>query len=157
MKQDNTDTKEKVMKFLHDHPMGVLSTVSEDNKPWGSAVYCVADEDLKFYFVTREQTRKYTNIAKNPNVAITFADPDSQREVQISGKISKVPAKDIIDIVFKKLARIKPRNDANWLPPVIKVHQGDWMILCLTPDNLQYADFKERKSHAYEEHITRMI
>jgi general stress protein 26 len=150
-------TKEKVLAFIHEHPMAVLSTVSDDNQPWGSAIYCVADEDLMFYFVTREQTLKYNNIAKNPKVALTFADSDSQKEVQLTGVASNVDLQHITDVVFKKLARARPHGHGNWVPPIVKVHRGDWMVLCITPDKLLYADFKERKTNAYEEYIARVI
>jgi uncharacterized pyridoxamine 5'-phosphate oxidase family protein len=155
MKQPNIDGK--VHDFLKKHHMAVLSTVSLDGKPWGSAVNFVIDEELNFFFMTRGGTLKYKNIENNPNVAITVADEESQQTVQAQGEISKVAVKDIIDVVFKKLAKIKPHNDYGWIPPVIKVHKGDYMVLMFTPSKLQYADFKQHKTEVFDEYIEQII
>ena len=137
--------------------MGVLSTVSTNNEPWGSAIYFYADEDFNIFFVTRAKTLKYRNIQNNPNVSLTVADHDSQTTVQIAGKVSNAPLKDTMDIVFKKLASIKPKGDINWVPPIIKVHEGDWMILQLNPEHIQFANFKESKTDIHDEYIATII
>ncbi len=146
----------KAHDFIKKHPMGVLSTVAND-KPWGAAIYYVADDDFNFFFVTRAKTEKFKNIDHNPFVSLTIADPETQTTVQASGAISKVPSKDIIDIVFKKLASIRPKDDINWLPPVIKVHQGDWMILKLTPNYAQFAEYQELKSDINDSYIKQIV
>lgn len=137
--------------------MGVLSTVSEDGKPWGSAITFAVDEDLNFFFMTRMGTLKYKNIEANPVVSLTIADETDQITVQSVGKISRVEAKDYMDVAFKKLAHVKPRGDSQWMPPVIKVHKGDYMILQYTPSHLQYADFKQRNTDALTEYIEQII
>lgn len=137
--------------------MAILSTVSEDGKPWGSAIYCVADKDFNFFFVTRSQTQKFKDIDNNPRVALTLADPESQRTLQLTGTVSKVPSKDIVDVVFKQLADIKPPGDSDWLPPIIKVHQGDWMILKITPNYAQFADYKAHKTDPHDTYIKSLV
>ncbi len=150
-------TKQVAQEFLKRHPMGVLSTVANDGKPWGAAIYFVADEDFSFFFVTRSGTQKYKNIEANPHASLTIADPETQTTVQAAGKISRVPVKDTVDIVFKKLAAIKPKDNPDWLPPIIKVHKGDWMILQLTPDHLQYANYTAKKTVPDDEYISTLI
>jgi uncharacterized pyridoxamine 5'-phosphate oxidase family protein len=148
---------EKVTEFLKDHHMAILSTVSENGKPWGSAIIFALDEDMNFFFMTRADTFKYKNIEANPNVAFTVADEERQITVQASGKVTRVDADDYMDVVFKKLASVKPRGDFQWVPPVIKVHKGDYMILQFTPSRLQYADFKQRKTDVHSEYIEQII
>ena len=150
-------SKTKALDFLKDHHVGVLSTATKDGQPWGSAIVFALDEDLKFYFVTRAETLKYQNIKANPTVALTVADPKDQVTVQIQGKVSRVEAKDYIDVVFKKLAHVKPHDDASWVPPVIKVHKGDYMVLCITPTHVQYADFKQKKNDAFDDYIEQIL
>ncbi len=133
----------KVHDFLKQHPMGVLSTVSEDSKPWGSAIYYVADEDFNFFFATRAHTAKYQNITKNPAASLTVADEASQTTVQVAGELSRVPAEDYVSILFDKLAAVKPQGVKHWVPPMTKIHEGDYMVLKLTPTKLQYADYKQ--------------
>jgi general stress protein 26 len=148
---------QKVHAFLKQHPMGVLSTVSKDGAPWGAAIYYVADEDFNFYFVTRIETFKYQNLDKNPFVALTIADSDSQTTVQVAGKISKVPVEDYMDIVFDKLAKVKPKDDHNWVPPLTKVHKGNFMPLRITPTKVQYANYKDTKQDIHADYIEHII
>ena len=83
--------------------MGILSTVSAEGRPWGSAIYYVTDEDFTFYFVTREGTFKYHNLDQQSHAALTVADPDTQVTVQAAGIVSKVPVEEYMDVVFHKL------------------------------------------------------
>lgn len=149
--------QQKVHDFLSHHPLGILSTVSKDGKPWGSPVYYVVDDELHFYFVTRHDTLKYKNINRHHWASITIADSDSQITVQALGTISQVPVDQVLDIVLNKLERIKPRGDYQWVPPIMKVHKGDYMVLELTPTSLQYADFKRFKSDLHEDYIEKII
>jgi general stress protein 26 len=147
---------QKVHSFLRQHHMGILSTVSTEGKPWGSAIYFVADEQFTFYFVTRAETYKFQNLEANPYVALTIADPDSQTTVQLAGKISPLPYEDYLDVVFRRMTKIRPAHDHQWMPPIDKLRAGNYMPLVITPEKLQYADYSHTKadSHAdYIEHI----
>lgn len=143
----------KVHDFLKHHPMGVLSTADADGHPWGSAIYYVADDEFNFYFVTRVETLKYRNIEKNPHVALTIADPESQATVQVRGIVSKLPPDRYMEIVFDKLAKIGPKDDPTWAPPMSKLHKGNYMPLHLMPTKLQYADYKRVSSDPHAEYI----
>lgn len=148
---------QKVHAFLKHNPMAVLSTVTPDGIPWGSAIYYVSDEDFNFYFVTRVETQKYKNIDNSPVAAITVADNDSQTTVQVTGTISQLPVKDYMEVIFEKLASIRPKNNLQWTPPLTKIHEGNYMPLKLTPTKLQYADFSHMKSDIYADYIEQII
>lgn len=137
--------------------MGVLSTTSNDGKPWGSAIYYVVDDDFNFYFVTRAGTFKYKNLDKQPFAALTVADAESQTTVQVAGSISRVPVKDYMDKIFDKLAHIRPKDQHSWMPPIDKIHEGNYIPLRLTPTTLQYADFKHHKSDTHSSYIEQII
>ena len=141
----HTELHKEVFNFLHQHPMGVLSTITDNGAPWGSAIYYVADEDFNFYFVTRMETFKYQNLDKMPLAALTIADSESQTTVQATGTISQLPVKDYADIVFGKLAKIKPDDDYTWMPPIAKIQKGNYMPLRLTPTKMQYANYMDKK------------
>jgi general stress protein 26 len=157
MTQEPVHKHQKVHDFLKHHPMGVLSTADSEGKPWGAAIYYVADEDFNFYFVTRVETFKYHNLDKNPVAALTIADADSQTTVQARGNIYKVPVKDYMDIVFTKLAKIGPKDDPHWAPPLSKIQAGNYMPLFLTPTKLQYANYKDRKADIHADYIEKII
>ncbi len=137
--------------------MGVLSTVSPDGTPWGAAVYYVADEDFTFYFVTRAQTAKYQNLDKTPLAALTVADAEEQVTVQASGKVTEVPVEDYMEIVFGRLAKVRPKGDLHWSPPMDKLRAGNYMPLRLEPSKLHYADYRHLKSDMDADYIERII
>lgn len=150
-------THTKVHEFLKKRHMAVLSTVSKDNQPWGSAIYFVADEEFNFFFVTRADTFKYQNLEAKPYAALTVADEATQTTVQASGKISKVPADEMLDIALNKLEKARPKGDINWVPPIYKVHKGDYMVLRLTPDKLQYANYSKQTTDIHKDYIEDVI
>ncbi len=137
--------------------MGVLSTVTKSNKPWGSAIYFVVDEDFNIFFITRMKTFKYQNLDEKPYAALTVADEDNQTTVQLVGKISKVPVEDYKDIIFTDLVDIQPKDDINWAPPLMKVHKGEYIPLKITPSKLQYANFKKQSNDIEHEYIEEII
>lgn len=149
-------TRDQALDFLRKHPMGVLSTVSKDGKPWGAAIYFVADEDLNCYFAVRNATHKYKNLTANKHAAITVADSTTQSTVQIAGSIERVPAKDTLDVVFKRLAGLKPKHATDWMPPIIKVHEGDWVVLRLKPAYAQFANFASHKKFPDDQYLTQV-
>lgn len=146
-----------VYDFMKHHHMGVLSTVAEDSKPWGAAIFYVVDEEFNVFFVTRQETFKYKNLDNNPYAALTIADEENQTTVQLSGKISRVPAEDYMDIIFTRLVAIRPKGDMYWAPPVEKVSRGDYMALRLTPDKLHYANFKKQTTDLKHDYIEKII
>lgn len=152
-----SDARQKALVFLKHNPHGVLATVSEDGRPWGSSIYFATDEDLNLFFMTKVKTFKYQNISKNHHVSLTVTDGDAQTTVQIAGTVKKVPAKDLVSVIMKKLAHLKPHGDNKWVPPIVKVDGGDYVVLQITPDSLQYADYKQTKSDIHDSHIEKII
>lgn len=148
---------QEVAKFLQRVHTGILSTVDTDGKPWGSAVYFVIDDDFNTYFVTRVGTKKYQNILAHPDIALTVVDSDSQTTVQIAGPVSKLPAHEYKDIVFDKLASLRPKHHENWAPPIEKVHQGDYIALKISPTTLQYSDYSKAYTDYNQNFIEKII
>jgi uncharacterized pyridoxamine 5'-phosphate oxidase family protein len=141
MKNSGT-THKKTYDFLKHHPFGVLSTIAETGNPWGSAIYFIVDEKLNFFFVTRVDTLKYSNLIKNPESAITVSDEKDQVTVQATGSVTRIPADESLDIIFNELEKTHPVSNGSWVPPIIKVHKGNYVVLQFTPRYLQYADYK---------------
>jgi general stress protein 26 len=148
---------QKVHNFLRQHHMGILSTVATDGKPWGSAIYFVVDEKFTFYFVTRADTYKYQNLESNPYVALTIADDASQTTVQLAGTISPLPHEDYLDVVFRRMTKIRPAGEPDWMPPIDKLRAGNYMPLVLTPAKLQYADYKHVKADSHADYIEQIL
>lgn len=153
----NPRTHQHVHSFLKQHPLGVLSTITTDGTPWGSAIYYVADESFHFYFVTRVETIQFQNLDKNPQAAVTVADNDSQTTVQASGIISKVAAREYLNNIFDRLTTSRDEDDQYWVPPASKFDTAHFVPLCLTPTWLQYANFKQSKSSKTAHYIQKII
>ncbi len=151
------NAREKVLEFLKERPHGILSTVSANGKPWGSSIYFAHDEDIDLFFITKVNTLKYKNIQENPNVALTISDDSLQTTVQIAGRVDRVPAKDIVDVVMKKLARIKPKDNNKWVPPIVKVDAGEYIVLKITPNKMHFANYQQVKSDIHDNFIERII
>lgn len=153
----NNTSRQEANAFLHRHHTGVLSTISEHNRPWGAAIYFAVDDDFNIFFVTRKETYKGKNLEAHPYAALTVVDEATQTTVQASGKVSKVPVDQYVEVVFNKLAAIQLKDDINWAPPIMKVHEGDYIPLQLTPDKLQYAVFSELKNDIHDDYIHKII
>jgi uncharacterized pyridoxamine 5'-phosphate oxidase family protein len=155
---EKATTREEVLRFLRSHHMGVLSTVSQDGKPWGAAIYFLVDDELTFYFVTRAETYKYKNLEDNPYVALTIADEPGQTTVQLAGKVTPLPFEHYQEIVFREMPKqIKPEGDETWEFPIDKLKAGDFMPMVLTPDKLQFADYKHVKPEKHADYIEHII
>ncbi len=124
----------------------------------GAAIYFLVDEDFTFYFVTRSETYKYKNLEKNPTVALTVADPDTQTTVQLAGKVTPLPYDEYLDVMFKKFPKLKPKGNFNWQFPIDKLHDaGEYVPLVLMPTNLQYANYQHATSDSHADSIEQII
>lgn len=137
----NKATRLAAITFLKQHPMAVLSTVSSEKQPWGAAIYYIADGDFTFYFVTKSGTHKYKNIEASLYAALTVADPKTQTTVQAVGPVTPVTVKSTIDSVYKMMAAQRPTGNLQWLPPLLKIHAGEFIVLRLSPSYAQYANY----------------
>ncbi len=138
------DQQTKVLDFIAGNPVGVISTVSIEGKPWGSPVYVIADELLHFYFVTRSSTAKYENLKNNPTVALTVVNSDSQQAVQLSGEVTEIPHGEHKHRLLQRIMQAHPDGAGEgWLPPVAKLESGTYAMCQVTPRHLQFVDFSD--------------
>jgi pyridoxamine 5'-phosphate oxidase len=71
-------------------PTGMnVSTVSENNTPSSRMVLLKGVDNGQFIFYTNYQSRKGTQLAKNPSIAALFYWPELERQVIIEGKVEK--------------------------------------------------------------------
>jgi nitroimidazol reductase NimA-like FMN-containing flavoprotein (pyridoxamine 5'-phosphate oxidase superfamily) len=136
------NSKEKVYTFLESHAVGVLSTVSADNKPHASPIYFVADNDLNFFFLTKSDTKKSQDIEKNNNVALTIVNPSLPLTIQVAGAVEETNNPEM----YAKIAETNAaeKGGLHWPPPIHKLqHSGDLIMYKLTPNWLRVADFSD--------------
>lgn len=87
-------TTERALKFLQEHTLATLATVSADGVPHAASIYYVVDKDLSVYCVTREETQKYQNIQQNSSVSLVVTYEESAETVQLIGRAEKSPGRE---------------------------------------------------------------
>lgn len=67
-----------------------ISTVSENNTPSSRVVLLKGVEDSKFIFYTNYNSRKGSQLGKNPNISALLYWPELERQVIIEGVVRKL-------------------------------------------------------------------
>jgi uncharacterized protein YhbP (UPF0306 family) len=148
------DTFKEPYDYLTRHKVAVLSTTDGKGGVWGAAIYYAINESLTFYFFTKKDSKKYQQILKNAQAALTVVDDTEQTTVQAAGRIEEVPL-DEQNEAYRKLVLVHPAGEFSWKPPVSKL-DGETVLLKLSPTTLQYANFQSG-SHESSDHISKII
>lgn len=69
----------------------VLATADKNGKPSARTVLLKGVDERGFIFFTNYDSRKGRELTENPNAALTFYWPDLERQVCVSGTVSKLP------------------------------------------------------------------
>jgi pyridoxamine 5'-phosphate oxidase len=82
----------------------VLATVDKAGRPSTRAVLLKGVDERGFVFYTNYDSRKGIELAENPNAALTFYWPDLERQVCVTGTVSKLPREES-EVYFKNRPR----------------------------------------------------
>ena len=77
-----------------------VCTVSENNAPSSRVVLLKGVEEGCFIFFTNYESRKGTQLKKNPNIAASFFWSELERQIIIEGVVEKIP-EEASDAYFK--------------------------------------------------------
>lgn len=155
------NTKEELKKFVESHAIASLSTVSPDNIPYTAIVYVVLDDELNFYFITRNGSRKIEYLGHNNNASLAIYDQSKPYTIQAQGNVHKVENPDTFINLFVKIAEssAKETGGFHWPPPVTKIDNNmDISMFKFVPNWLRLGDFSGTE-HAMEspDHIFKQI
>ena len=67
----------------------IISTVSEDHIPSSRVVLLKGMENGRFVFFTNYNSRKGSQLQKNPNISALFFWPELERQIIIEGSVEK--------------------------------------------------------------------
>jgi nitroimidazol reductase NimA-like FMN-containing flavoprotein (pyridoxamine 5'-phosphate oxidase superfamily) len=106
------DIRHEITNLCSSQKLAVLCT-QRDNQPYASLVAFVISEDLRYlYLVTPRTTRKFTNLAANPQVSVMINSSENQESdfhramaVTIIGSATEMSGRqrpDIIDSYVEK-------------------------------------------------------
>lgn len=131
----------KIIAYIYENPIATLSTVSEDGTPHGAAVYvCPDNEKHVVYFLTKNETEKYTNIQKNDAVSLTIVNPGENSTLQATGKAFTVHDSQALDAVTRRMVRANPLA-TQWLPPVSRLEAGQYVVVGVKLTRARLAEF----------------
>lgn len=145
MAENPHKSRNEIYSYLKRLTIAILSTVSDEGKPYASVIYFVADHNLNFFFLTKSDTKKALNLEKNNNAALTILDPANPKTIQATGTVMKVQDADIYTYILKRIAEDNSKKGGfYWPPPLSKLRSvGDLVMYRLEPNWLRFADFTE--------------
>jgi general stress protein 26 len=130
------DDLQKIRELIKDIDFCMLTTVDENgdlhSRPMSSNGD--VDDDGDIWFFTNASSHKVTEIQKLPKVNVSFADPDDQRYISVSGTAQVVRDRAKIDELWKPEFKI-------WFPE----GKGDPEIALLRV-NLEKAEYWDSPS-----------
>lgn len=125
------ELKQKILAKIKGPTLSVLSTVTEDGKPWGRYVTPFADENLTLWMATFVHSRKVGQIRKTPEVHLTTGVTGmegAESYLQIQGK-----AEILTDEATKK---------AVWFDHLANIFSGpddpNYCVCRITPYRIEY-------------------
>jgi len=128
-------TKNFVYEFIRRYKLGVVSTISLNNKPEAALVGIAVSDDLEIIFDTVKTSRKYQNLLKSPSVALVIGW-DSETTVQYEGIATELNGADAQ--YFKEIYfEVYPdgRERAQTWPDIVHFK--------ITPKWIRYSNFNE--------------
>ena len=95
--------------FLDQFETCVLATVGRNGRPQAATVGFSVDDDFKIMIATNVKTRKATNLAENPKVALVvgFEGPKTLQLEGVAEKLNKTEHQDRINLHFKRVPGAK--------------------------------------------------
>lgn len=128
-------TKEFLYNFIRQHKYAVLSTVSQNNMPESAVVGFVVTPDLKLFFDTVSDSRKYKNLTLNSNISFVIGW-DNSLTLQYEG-IAKIPNHKELDNLLQTYLEVFPDGidrKKNW---------KNIAYFCVEPKWIRYSDFNK--------------
>ena len=134
------------LKFLREHNLGVLSTISREGSINGATVYYLIDKDNSLYVLTKSETEKGRNILSNEQVGFTIYDEEKLQTAQIRGDAGVETDREIINYVHEQLSKPRKYNSIIKHPPVTKLHEGMFIVIRISPSQIKFHDFNNELS-----------
>lgn len=129
-------TKSELYDWLDKHILCVISTIGEGGYPNSATVAFSQTEDLQFFIMTDEASRKAKNIERDSRVAMTITNEDDRYTVQLEGDakiVSWDEFKPYETRHFKKLPNSLPFRDLPGQTPIL-----------INPTHIRFSDVSVR-------------
>ncbi|MBC7708252.1 pyridoxamine 5'-phosphate oxidase family protein [Polaromonas sp.] len=146
-----SDRKQRIYDFLHQTPIGVLSSVNADGDPHGVVVYYSVDKKFLITFLTKAGTRKYDNLKHNNHVMLTVFEQQTQATAQITGEATEITDNYDINEVAERTLRASMKTSDGGIPPIMKLVAGEYVAFAIDPVQIRMAVYARPDSGDYAE------
>lgn len=140
---DTTDNSAyaKILTYIDDNPLAIVSTLNLDGSPHGAAVYvCSDDRRHAVYFLTKTETQKYKNLIARDRVCVTIVNHSKSSTLQADGRAFVVNDANTIEMVTNKIAQAQT-TASDWVPPIAKLRAGAYVIIRVDIWHARLAEF----------------
>ena len=154
-----TDPKVKndLLQFLQSHDVATLATIKPDGMPHLTTLYILADDDLHFYFLTKNETTKFRNLGENQKVALLITDVATLQTVQIEGTAKEVSYTTDYKKQMDEYTKMLENTKKDWakIPINHLPNSGYYSFIRVSPSWIRWSDFKNwAHSVRFEEHYS---
>lgn len=127
--------------LLDEIPVAVVSTVSQEGKPMSAAVYYYRDDDGNLYFVTKTESRKFSNFQISPVCSMLVIDPEKMRTLEMEGSVEIIlDSGDLLAAVKKIVDRTSLTAHKGWLP-VLQTEGMNLALIKVIPERWCWTEF----------------
>lgn len=123
--------------------IGIISTMGGYGQPQAAAMYFIFDSALNIYFITRESSRKYRNIKKNPRVAFVVSTENPPKTIQFEGEAQEVTDPHETTEYFSRLVTLA--SEKSVIPPVSQMEDGRMVFMKIVTDWARSGNFETLK------------
>ena len=145
-----SDRNQRIYDFLHQHPVGVLSSVGPNGDPHGVVIYFMIDKAFNISFLTRDGTRKYDNLKHHPHIMLTVFEPKSQATVQVTGRATELTKSYEINSIAGGMLSVSQKVSGSELPPITKLEEGNFVAFKIEPVQIRMAVYSRPDPGDYD-------
>jgi hypothetical protein len=145
------ERNKRIFNFLHDNPVGVLSSVTRDGNPHGAVIYFKTEEDFTISLLIKSLTRKYDNITHNNHVMLTVYEPKTQTTVQVTGVAHERKDTHANNDLAVAIIKASLKMSGTDILPVAKLRAGQYVVLAIVPVQIRMAVYARSGSGGYED------
>ena len=131
------------LEFIKEHSVGIVSTCDND-MPHGVPIYYYFDKEKElFYFVTKDATKKYSNLSKNKNVFLTIfrENPQAVFTAECVAEPLDCSKDDCIDIMD---SLIEVHSTQEYYPsPISMLKEGTLKLIKLEIKNSNFKSYRK--------------
>lgn len=135
------DSIEMITSFINAHPQGALTTIAKEDRLQSSVVNVFEIQPLQYTFMTKIDTRKYSNIHADNTISFITYDPFSRTEASIEGIAIEVTDKDEVDDILTKI-RLDSKLGRWHISPFVNEFD-DYVLFTIYPSTIHMTSFWE--------------